>query len=318
MGGPGRALADLARAEVAVRRDAPETADSLLSAVLEARPDDRVLVRALRQRAALRLERVGDVEGAVADLRRLLELPGAPEVQAHELLARAHARRGELEQALEQLGALQGAVRRSGGGMHRSRWETVADAMLLGARILFWQRDDQAKAVLDTLLARPAGHAAENEALELLHLMTTAGDSARLDSFARADSLQFAGEDSAAADLYARLSGGEEALAEEAAWRSAFLRMERSGDPAPVVAFAEARPEAPRAQEAWLLLGQGHVERGDTAEAVISYERLLFGWPDGVLAATARLRLDRLEGMELPPLRREPEIEAPPPSGGGE
>ncbi len=307
----GRAGVDIALGGLAEAQGNWREADSLYSLYCVPSAPSRVRYVARKRRGLLRLNYLGDPAGAAEDFAALLAgRTGGETAELHYLHGLALARQGRLDEAEEEL-ALPGGEPRAGGPpppvKRIGRVDGLAaDALVLRARIALWKGDTaRAAAFLDSLLARPGGYEAENEALLLQHLVASGADSLALRAFAAADSAEFSGDSARALSGYHLLAGEEVgALAAEAAWREARLLAARGGREAAraLASFAQRFPASPRAEEAWITLGSLMEARGDTVEAITAYESLLLDHPEGLLAQEARWLLDHLAGGGTPGL----------------
>lgn len=315
---------ELARAELAVDMDQPALADSLLTNLCEDQTGGIIDLRPWTRRGILRLTMLDDPAGAMSDFEKILEeIPGNANEEVEYLGAIALAHLGRLEEADELLATLNVD--------HRSRrWRTGRsptdfdispfdrkNAPFLRARIAWWMgMKEKAISLLADFLAHPRGDDRENDAIAFRHLLQSGtADSTTLSRLAEADRAEFTGDPEEARAIYKQVAADREnVLAAEALWRLAEIELDDPGaDPAGALEEITRRyPEHPRAEEAWLQLGEWWETRGDTAKAVESYETLLVEYPEGLLNGEARLRLDRLAGNILPPLLPEPELQIDP------
>lgn len=297
----GTAVANLTLAGIAQQDGNGEVADSLLSLLLEDPVSSRVERAARYQRGLVRLDLLENPEAAAKDFKSLLVVPDpTTQERLRFLYAFSLARLDSLEQALGQLGKVGEQVASKIQppplpGQDAGWLLEEADAAFLEARIAMWLgRPATASERIEKIFAPPTGSNSENEALDLLHIVSTTQDSLALVKFARADRADFQGEDSLAIALYDTLAGaGETYINKESAWRAARLRFETSRDSA-FVEYADLYPDAPRAEEALFETALVWRDAGRIDEAQAIFEELLIRYPEGILAAEARLLLDEL------------------------
>ncbi len=310
-------LAMLARAEERYAK-----ADSLYALVISTMRKDRNHAQeALLERSRMRLMELDDAEAALKDLATLAESPHPNYIQEMEYLTGAALLRlGRYDKALPHL---QAAVRPTVEPDPRQRQrrsapqfnpELAAQATLLKARVAWWQHQPaKTTALLDSMLSNPTGAEVENDAFDLLMLLGGEADSLALRRFARADQAVFEHRIAEAESLLTDLAEDTGTVASEAAWRLAWLAT-ATGDlavPDALTTFINRFPDTPRAEEAWLEMGIWYEAHGQTNEAQTCYETILIDYHDGLLTSEARLRLDRLSGMELPPLQPPPVFDTP-------
>jgi tetratricopeptide (TPR) repeat protein len=296
-------VVDLMRAQVAESRSEFAKADSLFTVIVNEPASSRVERSALMSRGLIRLQNLDQPAGAVQDFRIVREL-GWPDhdrrLDYYEALALV--RIDSLDAALiplqRQVPASQPDHTRSLGFETEDGLISDADLIHLAARITMWQGDrSRSSALLDSVLNPPVGAPAENETLMLLHLITTTEDSLALNLFAEADYARFRGDDEQALSLLDSLGFYEntpEQLAVEAGFSAALLRLEQIRTSEPIAEFANRHPGHPRVEEAWYLLGNWWETQNNPDEALIAYEMVLLNFPDGLLQAMARLRLEEL------------------------
>ncbi|MBS1261742.1 MAG: Lipopolysaccharide assembly protein B [Calditrichaeota bacterium] len=302
----GRDVVELMRSEIAEGNGEIERANELLSGVIDEPASARVERAARMRRGLIRLEHLDNPAGAVADFRTVREIGWpAQDRRLDYVEALALVRMDSLDAALAPL---RRPVEREFPGRVRSRDLELeegkvsdADLDLLAARILLWKQDrDGATAQLDTLLAPPEGADAENEALTILHLLTTVNDTAALARFAAADRAMFQDDSARALALFDALASSAEnrTLAVEAGFHRAMVCLETRADSTAVPQFADEFSGEPRVEEAWYRLGRWWQRRGNPDDAGVAYEMILVDFPDGLLAALARLRLEELSAQQ--------------------
>jgi hypothetical protein len=286
----GRATVLLATANFAEQDSSFSKADSLYTVVVDTPVSSDIDRLALQRRGEVRLTHLNRPGDAADDFRKLLRRPDATNVvQVRRLLAESLARQDSLEQALDVMAApLPGEPE----GFATPVPAGDVASGLLAARIALWQgRYGFAVNLLDWVMLPPKGEQHENEALELMRILAAA-DSVRLGSFAAADQAEFQQDLNEAIQVYEQLAAGEDAVAEEARWRNAKLRL-KGGDPEPLRTIA-ADADGPRAERAWIALSDYYVRTGNPREAKVALERLLLDHPDGLLTGLARLKRERL------------------------
>ncbi|MCB2210691.1 tetratricopeptide repeat protein [bacterium] len=305
----GADVVNLMRAQVAQVEENFQRADSLFTVVLDQPASARVERSALMSRGLVRLQFLDQAKDAAKDFRGVRTL-GWPD----------YDRRLDYYEAiaLVRIDSLDAALIPLERPLQRERPEsdthvgfeteqgviTDADLTHLAARIMLWQGDKEAAStLLDSVLSPPVGASAENETLLLLQLLTTTQDTTALDLYAEADHAGFKGDTARALTLLDSLAQNAETpemLRVEAGYNAALLRLD-GGDTQAVVDFANANPGHPKVEEAWYLLGQWWEAQGNANEASIAYEMVLLDFPDGLLQALARLRLEELTLQEFLP-----------------
>lgn len=312
-----RASVDFALAGLAVAEGRYPEADSLLSIHCAGNPRDEITREALLQRGLLHLHQVNDPTGAIADFERLLKYKNPKANAIRKAYAEALILTDRLDEAIQQLGLIKPPrFSNRPPGMYSSYIEsdtTLLETVELRARILWWQhRTKEAIALLDSTLMLTTGADKENDLLEFSMLMRkTADDSLLADQFIKVDNLLFLRKKDKAAMILGELGEDTSSWAgQEALWRLAMLYEGESPEKETEILsqFVERFPTYPRCEEAWLTLGDLAEARGDTVSAITAYENLLVEFPEGMLTSEARLRLDRLSGIELPPLLSQPEL----------
>ncbi len=289
-------------------------ADSLLSLHVEGSDPPAISREARLRRGMLRLNNLADPSAAVEDFAFLLADGNVSEIQmVGYLYAITVARLGRFDEAESQLARAMVLVGEEAARGREIDLEDVglyADMGLLRARIAFWRGDNErALDLLDQVIYPPLGADAENEAIELKRLISVAADTTELRRFSLADEARFAGRLSEAAAICDSLASGRETpLTAVGAWMRAEIAFELGEDDAPglLLEFADRFRTHPRAEEAWLIHGGWAELEGDVDLAISSYEHILFDYPDGLLAAEARLRLDLLMGGQPPLLMPDP------------
>ncbi|MBZ0263948.1 tetratricopeptide repeat protein [bacterium] len=326
-----KAGVDHALAGMAVAQGDYEKADSIYSIYCTGNMPLAIEREARLRRGMLRLYYLDNAEDAVVDFHELLKksnLPNAAPVRY--AYASALVRLDSLSNAQYQLDQIKPELSQQNRfGLnqnlrqrHLSRDENWVNALFLHAQIEWWQgRSTNAKTYLDSLLGQPDGSDRENEALSLSQIFRVAEkDSVKLAALGRADKAEFEGEYDSAIELYTSLSedvpqdsgkalsASEYPVAAEAHWRlgQLYLQLEPLNAIQVFEKFTDRYPEHPRTEEIWLTLGQLAEWNNQSEQAAEYYENLLLLFPDGLLAAEARLSLDRLRGLELPPLMPDP------------
>ncbi|MDP8285885.1 MAG: tetratricopeptide repeat protein [Candidatus Electryonea clarkiae] len=317
-----RASVDIALAGIAIDREQYEKADSLLSLYCELESNVGVEIRAILQRGLLYLEKLNDPQSALADFNVLLQNPALGDIDLIRYAGGvALARLDSLEAADSLLNEVGRRIlprnrnRRRQPSVRGNR-SIISDAVFLRARIAWWSGElDSAIKLLDSLTAHPEGADAENDAFVFTKLLNAGSeDKKSLVKLGEADKAKFDMKYEEAHNLYIELSEDSlSSLAPEASWQAAFLELAIFPEDSAktLQAFVKRFPDHSRAEEAWFELGNWWESTGDTEEAISSFEALLINYPEGLLSAEARLRLDHLSGQELPPLLPEPTIDTP-------
>ena len=300
----GRAVATMTLAMIAREAKQGVRADSLLSLLLSDPVSARVERAARFQRGVLRLELLNDAPGAAKDFESLLLIPDANTVERlRYLYAVALAKMDSLDLALAQLGKTEEKVinRNEPPPMPSDEeWQlTEADAAYLEARIALWLgRPATAADRIQKIFTPPTGANAENEALDLLHIVSTTQDSGAILLYADADRAEFQGRREEAVSLFDSLTvEGQTYIHQEAAYRAASLRFAAGQDSA-LIEYADHFNEAPHAEEALFVTAVKFQTNGDKESAKFLYEDLLMRYPDGLLAPEARLLLDEISLQE--------------------
>jgi len=311
-----KAGVDFALANLALAKGNIEQADSLFSLYCTKEAPDQIERDARLQRGLLRLENLLDPQSAIEDFQILLEKPGRKDENTiRQAYAKALIMTGKLEEAKTELTRIKPPrfSSRPPGFPPRYQVEDAAqsEAGFLQARIAWWQgKGAEALGMLDSLLILPTGADRENDALALAQLLRVGtADSIHLAQLAKADLAEFAGNILEAEQGYRHISEqGAPVLAADALWRLSqlYLHHYASASMEILLQFIDRFPHHPRTEEAWLKLGELAENRADRDQAIEYYENLLVEFQDGVLAAEARLRLDCLAGLELPPLIIDP------------
>ncbi len=323
-----KAEVDLAIASLLESRGLYQQADSIFSMYCNENRLKTIEARARFSRGLLRLERLDSPEMALDDFNFLLEKteyknnPGV-----HYSKGVALARLGLFDDALKELGVV---LKRKAPQKQRQRKDLflpseiqkslAADAALLAARIHWWQGDtNKAAGLLDSMLTRPTGENAENDAFSLYKMIKDGiSDSLSLERLGKADHDVFCKNFNSADSIYRKLAQDTSlALGAEAAWRLVLMELnyndsvdpDSSATPEGLELFVTQYPDHPRAEEVWLELGAWWERSGNPDEALICYETILIQYPEGLLGAEARLRLDLLSGVELPLLAPDPMLE---------
>ncbi len=177
------------------------TMASLLLAHVEAVPDPAVRIRCLTQRATILSARLGDIDGAIADLRRALSLGKEPDLDAIQALVVLEERAGHWQEALQLYEYISRAHALDGNTRRRAR---LAASRIYGDEL---RDDEKARAILEELVTeRP------DDRDTILRLAEVAGRS---------------GHEARAIELYTHLSGSGSAV-ERARVRIAMADLQRT------------------------------------------------------------------------------------------
>lgn len=297
----GTAVANLTLARIAHGEGDGPLADSLLTTLLEKPVSPRVERAARYQRGIARLDLLNDPAGAAKDFQSLLVVPDpSTNERLRYLLAFSLASMDSLEMALGQLGEVGEQIASKTQppplpGREDAWVLEEADAAFLEARIALWLgRPATAAERIEEIFAPPTGSNSENEALDLLHIVSTTQDSLALIDFGKADRAAFQGADAIAIAIYDTLANaGDTYINKESAWRAARIRFESTRDSS-LIHYAGLYPDAPHAEDALFQTALAWRDAGRTNEAQSTFEELLIRYPDGILAAEARLLLDEI------------------------
>ncbi len=320
-----RAEVDLALATLVQAEGDFSQADSLYGTVIGRLEKNPTLAySALIRRGQMRLTYVDNPLGALEDFEHLAELQGKQvEQQVEYLLAATLLRLHRYDEARPHLQQtispqLPDEPQR---GRRRPRQPVAYDAGLgahaayLNARLSWWENNpERTTAILDSMLKHPTGAEVENEAFDLLFLLSSKADSSILRRFAQTDQALFEQRVEDAENMLASIATDTaSSLSANASWWLVEIAVQTGAEDVPEVvdAYVTQYPGTPRAEEAWLNLGIWYEDQGLTDEAKTCYETILIDYYDGLLTSEARLRLDQLAGMELPPLQPPSPFETP-------
>ncbi|MBD3167195.1 hypothetical protein GF324_11385 [bacterium] len=314
-----RAQVDIILAGMLADRGEFAEADSILTTLIKKENDPFVRRKALMERGLIALEGTLEYKKAARDFERVLSSLRAekadprPEEEAGPrfALAVAHARMGKLEAAAETTKDLMTPVPTGPNRPPRMPVEPgsqlFAEVGYLRARLAWWRGDlERAGAILDSMVYQPTGADPENDMLEAAQRLTMLQqDSTVAHILAEADQALYSRNREKALELLTPLAEEiDTPTGKEAAWLLAQMELNTAAtsSPAGMQRFAETYPDDPRAEEAWLLTGHYHRANGDLILARQAYENLVITYPNGLLTAEARLYLDQLAGVDMPPL----------------
>jgi Tetratricopeptide repeat len=301
--GEGKDTIKLAKAEIAYRTQEYTSSDSLLSEVIKKPASKDLEIHALIKRGSLRLEELNKPELAIRDFEYLLNEKGfADKSQAHYKSAVALIQLDSLDKASGHLKLIR---------EHRAselqlqiqlplpRKSYLNQGIFLQSRIALWQNSSEdANHLLDSLLFRPYGEEIENDALMLLHMITTAQNEEQIKLFAQADRAEFKSDVQTAMSYYdssSNVQNPNESMKIETEFRSLMLKYRVSeNDENFLIGFLEKYADHPRVEEVWYALGKHYEAREMFTEAVGSYEQLLIKCPDAYLAEKTRQLIDEI------------------------